>query len=239
MTKLFLDPGTLVFFIDESGDDRFGDRNHPVFVIGGCSVLGVEYELICQEWRKVRLTANGDDQSPLHASALDISNQEAINAVASFFENIPFGRFAVGLSHSTTIFDLSKIRSNVLDISLKCMWNRQADIAKWRPFSDIAVVFEASHRDTAIQSTMQSFHPTLDSVPVPWEAYFLEKKYGDCALEISDFIVHAAAGQVKRHISGQSGFRRDFQSIFHKIDSRLVSFMHISNIELNDSNNNI
>jgi hypothetical protein len=32
---LVIEPNTLVFYVDDSGDEQLGNRNHPIFALAG------------------------------------------------------------------------------------------------------------------------------------------------------------------------------------------------------------
>jgi hypothetical protein len=42
--SLSYNPGTLMVFCDETGDERYSDTRYSVFGCGGCIVMGAEYQ---------------------------------------------------------------------------------------------------------------------------------------------------------------------------------------------------
>jgi hypothetical protein len=38
--RLQVGPSGLLFFIDETGQETFADKNYPVFGLGGCELIG-------------------------------------------------------------------------------------------------------------------------------------------------------------------------------------------------------
>jgi hypothetical protein len=51
---LLLQPKTLVFSIDDTGDERMNNRQHPVFAFGGVSCVAELHSDIARKWRTMK-----------------------------------------------------------------------------------------------------------------------------------------------------------------------------------------
>ena len=91
---LTLGPNTLVFALDDTGNECFKDPNHPVFGIGGCGFLVKDYvRLIDAPWGDMCKTYFPDCNRPLHAADIQFTKKQ-IEGVASLFKSFEFFRIA-------------------------------------------------------------------------------------------------------------------------------------------------
>ena len=110
--------------------------------------------------------------------------------------------------------------------------NRIVDIAKWTPFFELHVIFEASGRaDRLMEEAFGDFRLEEEGKPIPVECFFMPKAVGDPALEVADFIVHAVGRQARHRLQSQEGFVRDFAAVFHTVDAKLASFISVDRVE--------
>ena len=80
----------------------------------------------------------------------------------------------------------------------------------------VAFIFEASERgDALVQRYFSDIVVTIAGVRVPIHLGIMPKWAGDEALEVADFIVHAAGTQTRNWDTGDKRFRRDFEAVFH------------------------
>lgn len=233
MSTLDLRPGMLVCFIDESGDEDLSDPNHPVFGLGGCAVAAHALMMhLDLPWRRMKARHFGGEGVPLHASELRSPSAEQITALASFFRRRPFLRFAALLSRDTRMSSETE-RLAVLAPTLMRRIGVVASTILPRPAS-LALVFEASARlAPAIQRHFEGL--TLsDEVgrPIPAEYLFAPKSAGLPGLEVADFVMHAAATQVRARVRGRAGWRRDYQAVFHGTRGA-ASLIDIASVEPN------
>jgi hypothetical protein len=144
MTILELKPTTLAFFIDDTGHERYADKNHPVFGLGGCAVMSSHYDLVIrQPWNRVREICTGSAKGRLHAAKFSpIASTKNVQAVESFFQTCQFFRLAVITSSQTTHAEGLSPLQLVCDV----LYSRIRDIAQWTPFEEVAIIFEASER---------------------------------------------------------------------------------------------
>lgn len=232
--QLHPSPKTLCVFVDDTGHEELAP-GHAVYGLGGCAVLAQDLDRhIRQPWHEVRRRINGSADAPLHAATFSRTpSPREIEAIAEFFQCQPFARLGAIVSAKTK-------RGSTLapiDIIAGVLKNRIVDIARWTPFSDINVVFEASKRaDPMIEKAFGDFRIEEGGKPVPVECFFMPKAANDPALEVADFIMHAIGRQARRRLDGKQEFAPDFAAVFHNQDPKRVSFIDIEAAEIRAAN---
>src|SRR5229473_8633356 len=93
--SLHLAPDCLMFAIDDTGHERL--RGQPIYGLGGCAVMGRDYNrVVAEPWRRRRAATTGNFHTPLHAVKFRRRATRAnMAAMGRFFANQPFFRFAV------------------------------------------------------------------------------------------------------------------------------------------------
>jgi hypothetical protein len=110
------------------------------------------------------------------------------------------------------------------------------EVARWTAFESIAVILDSSQRaDRLIQQALQDFRMEIieNGKPVPIEFYFMEKKRGEPALEVADFVTHAVGRQARHNLKKRGDFVPDFRAVFHRVDRKLTSFIELSSVQFN------
>jgi hypothetical protein len=80
--------------------------------------------------------------------------------------------------------------------------------------TEVAFIFEASERgDALVKRYFSDIVVTIAGARVPIQG-IMPKWAGDEALEVADFIVHAAGTQARNWDTGGKRFRRDFEAVF-------------------------
>jgi hypothetical protein len=226
--ELILSPEALVFFIDDTGHERLV-QDQPIYGLGGCGVMGRDLDAALNTpWREVRRLVTGSTDAPLHAAKFSRSaDPEHIKEVAAFFAS---GRFArIGATIDTGASVLGDI--DHLTIVARVLMNRIVEVARWMPFHQLAIVFEASQRANAlIEAALQGIGLEADGQKVPLHCAFMPKSAGEPGLEVADFIMHAIGRQTRHTLKhpGEKSLLPDFAATFHGQDRRLVSFMHVA-----------
>jgi hypothetical protein len=221
----------LLVFIDETGHEEFKGIDYYGF--GGCAILASDLECaINVPWRAVRKLVNGDVDKPLHASKFTHKNptKEQIGAVADFFEQPTFMRFAAVLSNVTEL--PAELRP--IDAALKMLGQRIQMLVDRVPLTQVAVIFEHSQRANSLtEKYFTGFVFMKDGREILTEPLWMKKAENEPGLEVSDFVMHAVSGKMRSPIANLQEFPLDFQSVFMKVPSRLISFMRIDKVSGN------
>lgn len=231
-TNLVVPNGCLAVFVDDTGHEALA-AGHPVYGLGGCAALAHELDLVIRSpWRELRRRVTGSPDTQLHANAFArFATRENIQAVAEFFRVQPFARFGSIISIDTTLVD----ELGPVPTIAKILQQRIADIARWKAFDSLAVIFESSQRaDRLVEDAFQGFALEEGGKPIPVECYFMRKEFGEPALEVADFIMHAVGRQARQNLKKRGDFAPDFCAVFHSVDRKLASFMEVASVVRND-----
>lgn len=67
MELLTIEPNTLVFYVDDSGDERLNHQGHPIFALGGVACT-TEFHLdLARPWQAMKAKVFPQVRGPLHA----------------------------------------------------------------------------------------------------------------------------------------------------------------------------
>ena len=216
--KLKVHPRWLMVFVDETGHEEFADPNYPVFGLGGCDVPAFAApDVLERPWREMKERHFGGADVALHASDLRHRTPEQLEALGAFFRDNRFGRFAVTMCRDVSLPE-GESPIQAMRGALRDRWSELASRVDPTPV-EVAFLFEASERGSPLIE--RYFGPTIVHVGaqrIPTHNGFIEKRFGLEALEVADFIAHAAGGQAHSHHKGKNGFRKDFDVVFHTND---------------------
>jgi len=90
----------LLVFIDDMGHETF-KGSESYYGLGGCVVLGAQYELLTTRWKQVRRLINGSPDAPLHAFEMQ-QKPSNFEALSQFFLDRSFARIAAASTKKTT-----------------------------------------------------------------------------------------------------------------------------------------
>ena len=221
----------LLFYVDETGHEDFKDHEYPVFGLGGCAqVAGLCHRHIDVPWSNIK-----DGLFPefkgrtMHASELRSPSQSQVNALADFFREGLFSRLAV-----VTRCDVTKPNNyTTIDAIAIAFLNNAAKIAAQHLFDSLGFIFESSERtEAAIRKAFSRFGLRReDGRPLKIDYLFLPKSAQDPGLEVADFIMHAAGGQIRKDREDRKGFRKDFEAVFRSVPRKMVEFLELTRIE--------
>jgi hypothetical protein len=217
---------SLVVFVDDTGHERLVE-GHPVYGLGGCAALAGDLDwFIRNPWRDVRRRVMRSADARLHAHGFARSaRHEDFEAVAQFFRTQPFARLGAIISAKAARDDGISAVTAIAGV----LKNRIIDIARWTPFTELHVFFEASGRaDRLMEEAFSDFRVEENGRAIPVECFFMPKSVGEPALEVADFVMHAVGRQARHRMEGKDGFVRDFAAVFHDQDPKRVSFMDVN-----------
>lgn len=237
--SIVLDDTSLLAFVDETGHELFSDPKHPVFGLGGCILLVSEYvNQVRPTWLRLKEQYFGDANIPLHAAELRSPTQEQVNALNAFFASGRLARFTAVASEKSVLPD----EYSTYQLVSRVMLARIERLARHSSFSRIVLLVESSARTNALAERHLGPYATADleylerTVKVPIDHYFVPKALTEPGIEIADFIMHAAGGQVRNEITGKEPrFRNDFRAVFQDVPRKLVDYMKIQSAKVNDA----
>jgi hypothetical protein len=229
MITLNIQPNALLFFIDETGHHQLADSNYPIFGLGGCAVLGRDYEaMVRQPWVELKRHYFENPDIVLHAAALDVTDQSKLQAIANFFRSQPFSRFATVMKITTQLPpNVTPYQAIALNFR-----KRIEEIASRYLFDSVVLIFEMSSR-LDLQLTehfgdLSGFDQKGNEINV--EKFRMSKAVKEAGLEVADFIIQAAGTQVRNRMQGKMKPRKDFDCIFRDVERKLTSYLEIDSL---------
>lgn len=226
-----LPPDCLLFCIDDTGQEHLADKKYPIFGLGGCGVFVSDYSrLIDLPWRHMKSRWFGGADVRLHAAALGRPTEDQMAALNHFFVNFQFLRVATVLTDRTTL----EVPESLYHLAVATVIDRIKTVAKWLPVTTIAIVVEASERgDPLARKFFGKFgafevqrQGVWHEIPI---TYFFAPKGTVAALEVADFVIHAAGTTVRQRMRpGPTPKRPDFEAVFQPAEKRLSSFMQVT-----------
>jgi hypothetical protein len=240
LDQLEFTPWTLLFFLDDTGDETGTDKSQPFFGMGGCAVLGGDMErLVNQPWREVRRVITGSPDAPLHASEMRPPfDPTHIAALTAFFADNRFMRFGVSCDRRVEL----PASVSLTQALLPTLQNRLNGLLSRCWVTDVAVIFEHSERlEKAIKLEFGGFCPQQFGRILPWTPCFMPKWANEPALEVADFVAHTVGSQARKNFDqGHARTHRlDFRAVFHSVDRMLVSGTHVLSLSLGNKPGNV
>jgi hypothetical protein len=231
-TVIFL-PGDLVFFIDETGHEKFADPQFPVFGFGGIAVTADKLDNdVRSPWQELRRAIRGSETAPLHASDLTQAEiEQHAPAIGEFFRDGRFARLGVSCSDHTA----SPNSITVNEYILGALKNRITAIMEHTTARSLRIIFEKTERlGSSIERYFGDLRLVENDIAIPIHFYFLPKSSNDPALEVADFVAHSVGRHAHPKRREENSYGLDFQSIFHDQDRRRVSYIHIQKVNVSD-----
>ncbi len=237
-STITLNPDDLIVFIDESGNEKLKDKNNPIFAVGGfCCYVKTFIEDINREWNNIKLKNFDTKGCFLHASEIDINNTKLIYDISSFFNKITFARFAYSYgcnTYNNTILNNAQIIANyiattIIDFNLEIYKSNNICI----------LVEKFSKRAYSYLKYLKDVFKIIQDAKKIEKKYIINifnsnKKILVSGNEVADFIVQAAGGQAKRFNQGNTNLRKDYISVFNKIDKKYIKYFHSIGHKINN-----
>ena len=237
--SVVLDSTCLLLFVDETRHELFADPQHPVFGLGGCALLVREYvNSVRPMWLQLKERYFNGANTSLHANELRSPTKEQIKALSVFFSSRHFARFAAVASEKSILPD----EYSTYQLVSRVMFARIQRTAQQFHFLRIALLVGSSTRANAFAERHLGPYNTADveyldrKVSVPINHYFIPKAKNEPGMEMPDFTMHAAGGQVRSEVTGQGPrFRKDFKAVFQDVPRKLVEYVNIQKAEANNA----
>lgn len=218
----------LVVAVDDTGNETF-PATHRCFGLGGCAFLAKNYgALIADPWLALKRSHFNPDAG-LHAASLRAPSEAQMSAIGEFFEANQFIRFA--LTVADTVDNPEKFDPAQLICGL--LLQRIADMANLTQLTQVFVILESSERLNAkllwslVGSTISDGNKQS-----PIQVCHLSKQVNSPMLEVADFVIHAAGGQLRRRLRGNPfPLRKDFDSVFRKVPQELVHLNELFSVK--------
>jgi hypothetical protein len=223
----------LVVALDETGHELMSRDSHPVFGIGGCAFRAADYgRLIQTPWRALKAAHFGSAETPMHAADLREPSLAQIEALNEFFLTLGFARIA------TTIAVEAYLEPGVppYKIVARQVLDQIARVAQRLGCDGVVLVLEESQRTDRLAAAYFDGYQLErksggETTTLEMKKFCMPKSAREPFLEVADFIIHTAGGQVRTYRERQKnwGTRRDFQAVFRVEDQTLVEFLEILN----------
>jgi hypothetical protein len=231
--EIHLYPTDLLIAIDETGIEDVSDHNFPLFGLGGCGVhAGQFFDLMANPWNRLKQDHFSGILAPLHAADLRAATAEQMQAVGDFFQKHPFFRFAALLTRETNLHSPEERYAAVAQVLIQQI----AAAGRLAPFRRIMLLFEASERtDKLAKRVFDGLQMQGSSAEESYEIQ-IHKLRGTKpllypALEIADFVMHAAGTAVKNSLAGKRMLnRRDFAAVFDSFPESASWFFLIDHV---------
>lgn len=219
--KLLLHPNTLVFFVDETGQESLLDPAYPVFGYAGITMYaGLIDELIREPWRELKDQHFDGRHAPLHAAKLRSLSPNQMEALGRFFLTGRFGRFGVAVTANSKL-PAGAEPLQIMPSLIRNRWQFLLDRVRPQP-EQLAIIHESSERgDMLVDAFFGPTEATLEGRPLPVQHAFIPKSAGDEAMEVADFVAHALGREAFRlHFRPHSTRRKDFEAVFTNAGDR-------------------
>lgn len=224
----------LLVFIDETGDEALPTAA-PLFGLGGIIVYGADYQsCVVQPWSTIRETIGLSTGHPLHAATDFDLYKHHLEALARFFKLGAFVRHASMVNSETVSNFDAFITASCAGLS-RNVGRTLARVCRNAPVGRIVFVVEHSERlHSHYEKLIGTTGPTLIAAngsrrtfAQQWAA--LRKSSCTPGLEVADFVLHAAQGQVRaRQRNGVAPYRKDFEAVFRSVSREHVEYMEIN-----------
>jgi hypothetical protein len=219
----------LIVGIDETGCEDYLDKNNPVFGLGGCAVLARDYfQFLDDPWKDLKDRHFGGQQNKLQATDDNTPTLEQLNALEHFFTKLPFFRFAC---MSAKTMKNETVESNI-QLLVHSIMSQVCEFAtKVQPTEMVFIIEESARIEKELLKYFRTYrvgNGDIDMIPT---VLIASKEVKASCVEVADFVVHPAGAQVRNRLRGfnknSNIIRKDFATVFHKVDSRLCSYREI------------
>jgi hypothetical protein len=218
---------TLIVGLDETGCEDYKDNRNPVFGLGGCAVLAMDYyRHLDYPWKEIKEDYFGGAGKPLHASDLRSPNSDQLSALEDFFTRLPFFRFAC---MSAKDFDgKNETEESIIHLVSMMVMKQVCEFASLVQPTGIIYVIDNSERiQKQLQMHLEAYIYGNGVDEFNATVIVANKEVSASCVEVADFVVHPAGARVRNRILGKYLLRKDFELVFHRVSRHLVAYSEI------------
>lgn len=232
--ELVISPNDLVFYVDESGDERLSNRQHPVFAFGGVALVGVCHIEIARAWQKMKSKIFPQVSGPLHSKThlKDRISEAKRIAVLSAMDSKQLGRFGIVITNQTLISP-----DQIMPVACGSLASRFATIAEgmidaglWKRPGRVIAVFEHSSRLAPhIEQQFTDLALKIAGQTIPLEGCFMPKSISNPFLEMADFVASTVGRNIKLQLeNGRDQCNPNFQALFRDAGPPLMDYIEVT-----------
>jgi hypothetical protein len=220
---LIIPSGALVFYIDDSCDEKLNNRKHPFLAFGGVGCTCEFHTPLARIWQQMKALTFPQVRGPLHATRhLRGRSGRQWQAVLAAMNSPYLGRFGVVLTDTTDVPP-----DQIAGVALRTLANRFAKITEgmlarglWHPPARVFAIFENSPRLTDhIEKAFNGICINVGPYTVPIDGCFMPKSVANPFLEMADCVVNAVTKCVKhqRERRDAAACTPAFQTLFRDV----------------------
>lgn len=224
---------SMLFCIDETGDEALSDPKYPLFGLGGCAAPVRHYALeMALPWMGLKEKHFGSRGRRLHAVDYKKWSATQLNAIGEFFRTRRFARLAALVTRNTRIAP----GITVYDAAATALLARIMEVLRLHSFSSVTFLFESSARGDRLAerffSTVHFTYRSTDAIgPIKLRWYRTTKDVAGPLLEPADFVMHCAGSCVRDRLQGNDHReRRDFQAVFGPLEPAMAGYVELDEI---------
>jgi hypothetical protein len=232
--QLVIQRNTLVFYIDDTGDEQLNNQQHPIFALGGVACVTEHHIPIARAWQIMKTSTFPQVVGPLHAKThlRDRMTDRRCRAVLAGMAHRQLGRFGAVIT-SSTIIPLDK----VVPVACGTLFNRIANVTDgmirlglWQPVGgQIVTVFEASARLAEhIQLGFAGRTIKAGAFTIPIDGCFMPKSVANPFLEMADFVANTIGKNLKHQIKrSPAECTANFRALFRDVGPPLADYIEV------------
>src|SRR5712691_3228344 len=192
--RLILMPNSLVFYIDDTGDEQFGNADHPMFAFGGVAAVTENHFEVERDWRAMKAREFPQVNGALHAKR-HLRDRIAPSKKAAVFAAMPrncVARFGSVLTAGTAIAPEWVMETALRTLSRRCSEVAVGFIERglWQPPGPVVAIFEQSARLAPYIPLYFDDPLTVGPYRLPVEGCFMPKWVANPLLEMADVVVN-------------------------------------------------
>lgn len=237
---LIIPPNTLVFYVDDFGDERLNDRKNPIFAFGGVACVAEFHVSIARTWQAMKCEIFPQVRGPLHAKT-HLRDSKLTNgkraAVLAAMAHLQLARLGTVITCNTVValdkvvmvacLSLVKRLENVaLGMIQLGLWS------PWRSPCSSVLIFEHSSRlAKKIERNLPDLVMKIDDITIPIAGCFMPKHVVSPFLEMADFTVNTIGRNIRHQlVHGRGGCTVNFQALFRDVGSPLANYIEVTHV---------